>query len=255
MKNIIYSLGFMILCHASFSQDKKVALVTFYTDKYFNADKIVESARNATYELTKKDDPRFDLRPILEGFYETFNDEYVKKFPFSLASEKDVLQHPNYKAYTGLEGIEDKDSIDSMSETMKDRFIAIDGYNVLLTGGNLLRSWRTEAHMLENLSDLDIDGVMFVSLYYQWEPKVAIGGMGNAGIRAYVLVELFNQEAKKIFKLEEFATSKKSVALIDGAPVMNYDKLLPMCEDATDRLVDDLNKNLPKLVKKIDKEL
>ena len=109
--------------------------------------------------------------------------------------------------------------------------------------------------MLKLLEDVGIDGVMFVYMSYAWEPKIALGGLGNAGIRTYINMDLFNSDAKKVFKLEESATSKKSVALVNGAPVFNYDKLMPMCENATERLLDDLNKNIPKLTKKVDKKL
>ncbi|MEO1052322.1 MAG: hypothetical protein AAFX87_16940 [Bacteroidota bacterium] len=248
----IFLVGALVtVAHAQ----KKVAIVTFYVDKYFNADKIVESARQETNELTKKDDPRFDLRPILVDFHETFLKDYIKDFPFEILDEDKVLNHPKYLAYSGLDGVEDQDEKDNFQEMVTDRFIAIDGYKVLLTGGNLLRSWRTESHMVKILDDMDIDGVMFISMYYQWEPKVAFGGLGNAGIRAYINMELFNKDAKKVFKLDEYATSKKGVALVSGVPVMKYEKLLPMCQDASDRLMADLNKKLPKLVKKVDKKL
>jgi hypothetical protein len=239
----------------TYGQKKRVAVVTFYADKYINADKIVETARATTYEQTRRDDPRFDLRPILERFHETFIKEYSKDFPFELVSEDVILNNPMYQAYRGLDGVEDQDSIDSFFEALNDRFIAIDGYKVLLTGGNLLRSWRTESHMVKILEDANIDGVMFVSLYYGWEPKVAFGGLGNAGIRAYINMDLFNKEAKKVFKVDEFATSKKGVALVSGVPVLNYDKLLPMCESATDELLEDLDKELAKITKKADKSL
>ena len=65
----------MIFSFASaitFAQKKKVAVVTFYVDKYINANKIVESSRSSTYEKTREDDPRFDLRPLLEDFHKTF---------------------------------------------------------------------------------------------------------------------------------------------------------------------------------------
>jgi hypothetical protein len=92
-------------------------------------------------------------------------------------------------------------------------------------------------------------------MHYAWEPKISIGGMGKAGIRAYINIELFNKEAKKVFQLEEYATSKKGVALISGTPILNYDKLLPMCENATELLLADISKKLPKLIKKVDKKL
>jgi len=256
MKKLVH-LFILVLITAvvSFGQEKRVAVVTFYVDKYINADKIVETSRADTYEKTKEDDPRFDLRPILEDFHATFMKDYVKKFPFEVVAEEVVLNHEMYKAYKGLDGIEDQDSIDQLSEAINDRFIAIDGYNVLLSGGNMLRSWRTESHLLTILEDLNIDGVMFVYLHYGWEPKVAMGGLGNCGIRAYINMDLFNKEAKKVFKMEEFATSKKGVPLVQGAPVLNYDKLLPMCESATEELVEDLNKKLSKLTNKVEKSL
>ena len=238
-----------------FGQKKRVAVVTFYVDKYINANKIVETSRAATYEMTKKDDPRFDLRPILQDFHKTFTKDYVKEFPFEMIPEEEVLNHEMYKAYKGLDGVEDQDSIDMLDEEINDRFIAIDGYNVLLTGGNMLRSWRTESHLITILEDINVDGVMFIYLHFAWEPKVALGGLGTAGIRAYINMELFNKEAKKVFNLEEYATSKKGVALVQGAPILNYDKLMPMCESATEELLKDLNKKLPKYIKKVDKNL
>lgn len=254
-KLVILILASFFTFGVSYAQKKKVAVVTFYVDKYIGANKIEAESRAKTYEMTKQDDPRFDLTPTLEEFHKTFIKKYVKEFPFDLVPEKDVISDPKYQAYKGLEGIEDQDSLDKISEAIDDRFIAIEGYNVLLTGGNMLRSWRTEAHMMEVLKDHNIDGVMFVSMSYAWEPKVSVGGIGKAGIRTFIKIELFNNEAKKVFTLDEQATSKKGVMLVGGAPILDYKKLLPMCEDATERLLEDLEKKLPKLVKKVDKSL
>ena len=256
MKKIFYLTFILFLVTSiTYGQKKRIAIVTFYVDKYINANKIVETSRQATYEKTKEDDPRFDLRPILEDFHETFMKKYVKEFPFEVVPEDEIINNIMYKAYKGLDGVEDQDSVDNFNEAINDRFIAIEGYNVLLTGGNMLRSWRTESHLLKILEDVNIDGVMFISMSYAWEPKVAFGGLGNAGIRSYINIDLFNKDAKKVFTLEEHATSKKSVALVSGAPILNYDKLLPMCANATEKLLDDLNKKLPKYIKKVDKKI
>ncbi len=219
MKNIILT-AFLVFSVIINAQEKNIAVVTFYVDKYINADKIVTESRESTYEMTKQDDPRFDLDPILKEFHDTFMNEYIKMFPFELVPENDILSNPKYQAYKGLDGIEDRDSINKVKKAIDSRFIAIEGYNVLLTGGNMLRSWRTEAHMIELLQDSNVDGVMFVSMNYAWEPKVSIGGMGKAGIRSFINIELFNREAKKVFQLEESATSKKGVALVGGAPIL-----------------------------------
>jgi len=231
---------------------QKVAIVTFYVDKYIDYKKANEGTRSTYNARTLADDPSFDLRPVLQEFYETFKKDFVKDFPFEIIDEQEILESPMYQAYHGLDGVEDTDSVDIFMENINDRFIAIDGYNVLPSGGNMLRSWRTESHLLKMFPELD--GVMFVYMHYQFEPKVAIGGMGNAGMRAFINIDLFNKDAKKVFKMEEYATSKKSVPLIQGTPIMTSDKILPMCENATERLLEDLQKELPKLVKKVDKK-
>jgi len=158
MKKVCYIILVMLLMTAAVQgQKKRVALVTFYVDKYIDAHKIEEGSRASTYEQTKQDDPRFDLRPVLENFHSTFMKKYVKEFPFEIVPEEDILSNPMYQAYKGLSGVEDKDSVDQLNEQIRDRFIAIEGYNVLLTGGNMLRSWRTESHLLKILEDENID--------------------------------------------------------------------------------------------------
>lgn len=244
---------FMVTWIPVTGQTKKVAVVTFFVDKYIDASKIAAGARDMSTEQTMLDDPNFDLRPLLNEFYDTFRKKYSKEFPFKFVEENEVIGNPAYQAYNGLDGIEDQDSVDYFAETINDRFISIDGYKVFLSGGNMLRSWRTEAHMMKIFDD--VDGVMFVYMSYAYEPKVNIGGMGNAGIRAYMHMDLFNKEAKKVFKLDEFATSKKGVPMLNGVPIMTPAKVLPLCANATEVLLKDMDKELPKLVKKINKSL
>jgi hypothetical protein len=227
------------------AQTKKIAIVTFYADKLIGADKLAEGARASFYEMAEKENEQFDIEPILINFHEVFKEDYLESFPFEIVPEEDVINNPGYRNY----------ELPSSITVNPNRFISIDGYQVLVSGGNLLRSWRTESHMLEVLSDLDIDGVMYISLYYTWEPKIALGGMGNVGIKANITMELYNREAKKVFSHNESAVSKKSVALVGAVPVMNYDKLIPMCQNATEMLVKDLNKRIPKLTKKVGKKL
>ena len=227
------------------AQTKKIAIVTFYADKLIGADKLAEGARASFYEMAEKENEQFDIEPILINFHEAFKEDYLESFPFEIVPEEEVINNPGYRNY----------ELPSSITVNPNRFISIDGYQVLVSGGNLLRSWRTESHMLEVLSDLDIDGVMYISLYYTWEPKIALGGMGNVGIKANITMELYNSEAKKVFSHNESAVSKKSVALVGAVPVMNYDKLIPMCQNATEMLVKDLNKRIPKLTKKVGKKL
>lgn len=227
------------------AQSKKIAIVTFYGDKLIGANKLDEGARESFYKLAEEENEQFNIEPTLKEFHQTFMEDYLESFPFDIVPEEQVLNNEAYQGY----------QLPSSITVNENRLIPIDGYKVLVSGGNMLRSWRTEAHMLSALSDLDVDGVMYVSLYYTWEPKIAFGGMGNVGIKANIRMELYNKEAKKVFSHDESAVSKKSVALVGAVPVMDYDKLIPMCQNATEMLTKDLNKKLPKLTKKIDKKV
>jgi len=69
------------------------------------------------------------------------------------------------------------------------------------------------------------------------------------------LSSFLTKKAKKVFKIREFATSKKSVGIVGGIPIMSADKLLPLCENATAEVVEDLSKKIKKIAAKAAKKL
>jgi hypothetical protein len=98
----------------------------------------------------------------------------------------------------------------------------------------------------------EVDGVMLVNIDYAFVKKMV---PFTAGIQAYVSIKLFDREGKKVFKIREFATSKESVGIVGGIPIMSPEKLLPLCENATQEVVEDLAKRLKKIAAKADKKL
>ena len=76
-----------------------------------------------------------------------------------------------------------------------------------------------------------------------------------AGIQAFVRMKIWNSEGEKVFKINELATSKKSVPMVAGVPVMKVDKLLPLCESASEELIEDLGKRIKKIASKSAKKL
>lgn len=68
-------------------------------------------------------------------------------------------------------------------------------------------------------------------------------------------IKLWNQEGKKVFSLREYGTSKKSIGIVAGIPIMKPSKLLPLCESASEKLVSDLSKKIGKMTKKAAKKL
>ena len=101
----------------------------------------------------------------------------------------------------------------------------------------------------------EADGFMFVVLQFEFAPKVAIGGMGTAGISAYASIYLWNKEREKVVNIYEHATSKGTVAMVSGIPVIKTEQILPLCQDAATRLLADLKTKLPKIIKKANEKL
>jgi hypothetical protein len=68
-------------------------------------------------------------------------------------------------------------------------------------------------------------------------------------------IALFNKDGDKVFSIKEDAKSKSVSPLVGGVPVMTADKIQPMCESAMDELMTELQKDLPKMIKKADAKL
>lgn len=240
---MILVLAFAGTCIA---QNKKVAVVTFYVNKYIGTDQLGGAASLVSGVATLAEDPDFDLTSVLNNFHDTFFDEYAQTFPFELLPEEEVIGNPDYQAYESIGG----ETSDVDREKFFQQYIAYEGYKPLaeyiLAGKN-----RNEKQMLEIFKD-QVDGVMFVYLDYNF----VRGMLGvTANVQAYARMKLWNKEGKRVFALNEFATSKKSVAAVGGIPVMDTKELLPLCEDASERLMADLGKKIGKIVKKANKKL
>jgi len=235
---LLLSLLFVLTFTKIYSQDKKVAVVTFYADKRVG---MSELGMDMTADLLKlEEDPNFNMKPLLNNFHDSFFDNYSKSFPFQLVSESQVISNEGYKAYVP----DDRPSI------AKDiRYTAVDGYKVIDY------MWGTSNE--KNLAKIfnQYDGVMFVSLHFDFEKGIALGGTGTVKINAYANMALFDKNGKKVFNIRENARSKKTSAIVGGIPIMKPEKILPMCESALTELMSDLQKNIPKIIKKTEAKL
>lgn len=229
---------------ALFAQDsaKKVALTTFFVDRQINVSELSTNAALVADMLTMAKDTNFNLQPILDAFKTNFFTEYAKHFPFTLKPEADVLENKDYQNY------------DEAFTSDFLRPLTPKGYKVMYPGGFLTKKEnRNQNEMLRIFPDAD--GVMYVFLSYGFVKKVAIGGLGAAGIYATCNIWLYNKEGKSVFKIAEGANSKGTVPLVGGIPIMSVDRILPLCKDASARLFDDLMDKLPKIAKKAEKKL
>jgi len=241
-KTLIFTpLFFILLSSLSFAQDKKVAVVTFYVNKKIDVAEFGPAAYAAEKKLLA--DSNFNLEPLLKNFHTQFFESYSKSFPFQLLPENQVVNNDAYKAFVPV-GVASDGILDV------NKFVTvIPGYKVLL---EKLAFHQNEKEMLKIFNQ--DDGVMDVSIYFKLV-KIGIGGMGLVKVEAKTNIALFNKSGDLVFSVDESARSKGITPLVAGVPVMTPEKILPMCESAMSELMSDLQKDMPKMIKKADKKL
>jgi len=240
MKKILLIAGFALMLMNSYAQNKKVAVVTFYIDKHIDVLEFSGAAQAAMLKLC--DDPNFNLTPILNEFHNQFFNSYVKDFPFQLLPESEVTGNEAYKNYKSV-------TTPETGVFAADKYVTtIDGYHAY----PVVVGHPDEKNMLPLFPQ--VDGVMHVSIKFRLV-KIGLGNMGVTKMKAIARIILFNKKGDQVFNIEEDANSKGIVPLVAGVPVMSYEKIMPMCESSLNELMLDLQKRMPKLVKKADAKL
>lgn len=238
--SFLIPLFLTLLITGSFAQTKKVAVVTFYVVKQIGI-KDFGSAVTVAAVAKLGDDPNFNMAPLLNNFHTQFFESYSKDFPFQLLPEDQVISNDAYKAFVPV-GV-------ATSGIFKSSYIIpFEGYKLLIP----LAGRRNEEDMLKIFNQCD--GVMKVYINFDLV-KIGFGGMGIVKVNAHANVDLFNKDGDKVFFIKEDAKSQGGSALIGGVPVMTPEKILPMCESALNELMANLQKDLPKMVKKADSKL
>lgn len=222
------------------AQEKKVAVVTFYANKYVGTSQLSDGGSNAGLIAALAKDPDFNLTGIVSNFHDTFFGEYVKLFPFKVIDESNVIQNQGYKDYVTAD----------TSSILYYNSLLYPGYNLYVVSRLNKKDLRK---MIEIFGD-EVDGFLFVELGFNFAPKFAIGGVGVCGISAYASISLWKKDEGKVFSIHESAMSKSTVGMAGGFPVIETKEILPMCQEASDLLLEDLNKRMPKIIKKAAKK-
>lgn len=244
-KLLLLTFACFTLSNVSLLAQKKVAVTTFWVSKHIGFEEIGGGPAIAAAIASLSENPDFNLQPVLDNFYRTFTQDYAKEFPFELMPEEEVLKREEYINYEGRFN-EDKDED---RNKMFQRYLTPEGYKPMQV--SLFKGEKSNQMQMVNMFS-DADGVMFVSMGYDFVKKPL---PFTAGVRAYVRITLWNKEGKRVFSILEYGTSKKTVAIVGGIPVMKTEKLLPLCESASEKLLKDLNKKIKKMTKKAAKKL
>ncbi|GGH10977.1 hypothetical protein [Mucilaginibacter phyllosphaerae] len=239
-KRLIFGMLFsLVLSITGYAQTKKVAVVTFYAVKKIGVADFGATANAAVTQLV--DDPDFNMSPLLQNFHDQFFNTYAKDFTFQLLPEAEVTGNTDYKAYAPAG--------EATSGVFKDNYnLPYDGYKIILP----LAGKQNEKALLKIFNQAD--GIMKVYIDFDLV-KIGFGGMGVVKVKANCNIAMYNKAGDKVFSVSTDARSKGSSPLIAGVPVLKTDKILPMCESALAELMTNLQKDMPKMIKKAEAKL
>lgn len=242
-KLILVAFICMVSVLKGYAQDKKVAVVTFYTDKIIDFKELGLGSEALITEVAGlRDNPDFDLTPVLEKFHKEFFTSYAEKLPFALLDEETV---------TGNQGYKDFEPKWEKSEEELKRYVVADGYKFIYEG---VLGKENEEGIANVFSDV-ADGVLFIEIHFAFDKGFGIGGTSSLKMKAFARMALYDKNGKKVVVINESANSKKTSVMVGGIPVMKPEKILPMCESAVDQLMKDLNKRIKKITKNVAKKL
>ncbi len=239
MKNfkVIIALLALVINTSVIAQTKKVAVVTFYADKQVGLKDIGFGAVSLLADL--RNDPNFNLTPLLKDFHTSFLNEYSKKFPFELMPETEITGKQEYQNF--------KPEFESGFDSS--RYTTIQGYHPITPNYG-----KTNTQGMNKIFNT-ADGTMYVYLTFELVKGFGIGGTATTKMQAYTNIVLYNKAGDKVFTINEHADSKKTGTMVGGIPVMKAEKILPMCQSALEELMKDLDKRIQKIIDKSAKKL
>jgi len=241
MRHLKHFLAIILLLSLSmnvFSQDKKVAVVSFYSNRMIDYKELgLGSEELINNILNLRDNPKFNLNPILEKYHNAFFNDYASKFPFKLLPEDAVTSNQQYIDFTPKYAATEED--------LK-KYTVYKNYKYIYEGFN----GKANEIGVANIFKDQADGVLFTEIYFSLKKGFGIGGMATVKMKAFARIALYDKNGNKVWVINESADSKKTGVMVGGIPVMSPDKILPMCESALEELLKDLDGNLPKIIKK-----
>jgi hypothetical protein len=244
MKKIkILCFALLVISQLSFSQKKKIAVVTFYANKMVSFDDLGGGLDFLLRDvLSLRDNPNFNLNPILNQYHENFFSNYSKELPFELLPENEVLNNAAYQAFQPKFDLSKYDA---------KNYLMFDKYKYIYEG---LGGQANEVAIAKLFAD-KADGVMFVNIDFALEKGFGVGNTATVKMRATTRMALYNKTGEKVFAFSESERSKKTSVMVSGLPIITPEKILPMCESALTELMGDLGKRIAKIVKKTEMKL
>jgi hypothetical protein len=236
MKRLLIALIIFTTPFVSNAQLKKVALISVFGNRNLS-NNILETS---LYETLMKDSS-FNLTKIVTKFDNIITTTLVPQFPFPFVPKEEVVNANGYKDLKELT----KWAKDDWQTTPAEGYVPIAAFGIFDDEAAIKKSFDVIP---------DIDGVMIAYIEFQLYDAVGMGGITTKKVYAYVNIKIFDKDGDRIFKLKERSSSSGSVMAIGGF-VTDVKKIMPLINDASDKLLVDMQQKLPKSLAKMAKKM
>jgi hypothetical protein len=196
-------------------------------------------------------DSAYNLTGIVDKFGSIINNDLLKEFPFPFVPKDSVVNAPGYKDLINESKHFNKNSYQG---SLKAPVQVYDGYIPLAANGFLDDDTKAIKKSFD-LLPTDVDGVMIAYLDFDLQNSgtTAFGLSSKKGF-ALANIKIFNREGKRIFKLKDSEKSKGSITTVMGM-MTETKKVIPLINDAADKLFAELLKEMPKAINKLAKKI
>ena len=229
-------LAALLISIASYSQNKKVAIISVFFDKNVSGSLSEDMIERIS------EDPHFNFDSLATDFKDRLFSKYISELPVDLISEDQVIAVDGYKSLTAV----DMTSFWYKRMALPDGYVFIDSRPFVKNVGSIQRAF----DLIEG-----VDAVMICYVDFNLGSGVGGNTLGGNKIMAYANFKIFDKNGKKIMAIRESAQSKGMMMNAFGGSVYDPEKLQELSAEALEKLYADLDKKLAKNSAKVEKKL
>ena len=174
-------------------------------------------------------DDKFDLQPMAKDLHNNVFGLYAESVPFNLMPEEQVIDTDRYKNFR----LYDSDLKESNFKRGSN-IITVENYKDYKVD-YLDKSQREQ---LYKAIPNEADAMVLVGLSYKLvQENSMIPGVNKGKIKATLNYEVTNSSGERILNVNKSAKSDSDMKVVLNAGMLSPDKILPMCQEATDKVM------------------
>lgn len=230
-------ISIFLLAGSIQAQVRKGALISVYASRNLS-DKPTETKM---YESIMKDS-LFNIEPIVARFDQLIREKFLPQFPFPFLIKGQVVNHPDYQGLAQ----HTRWVTEEWKTTSAPGYIPISAFGIADDEEAMRKAF--------SILPADVDVIMVAFIDFNLFDEMGFGGVSMKKIRVNINLKMYDRKIERVFRLKENVTSDNSVSSFKGSLIKVKD-LLPLINNASDKLFIEMQEKLPKMVAKMSKRM